>query len=318
LIGLVKSDPEFLEFARWTEALREWIAVCNSDDYWRYCKTLEAASGFEPRASEDEFSALRQFGVRLFREYLIRTARASHAQGKKEKAMKIASILRALSDFDDWDVDSELCDKLVARLEEYCEHIESDCSSKVSRVDNNTLKDISRNKEVCLELSARFDIKVRPILNDIVDLCGEESAVARRSKESCAQCLRLVAVAFTWADDLQRSKQLLEKCVELSVGTASEFRMQDELDKINEKLEQSKFFGDLKVVKSAPPLITYWGFGLNVVHNPFRRETVELLKGSYMATYALVALWVIPILPIARYRIMPAGDGRISFRQRVR
>ncbi len=62
--------------------------------------------------------------------------------------------------------------------------------------------------------------------------------------------------------------------------------------------------GDLEPIQSAPSLYTMNGFGVTLYGNTDKNPS----DGSYMATYYLV-FFFIPVLPLARYRVIPTGGG---------
>jgi hypothetical protein len=68
--------------------------------------------------------------------------------------------------------------------------------------------------------------------------------------------------------------------------------------------ENDRLFNKLQPVDSAPTLRTINGFGFAI----YGKDDFDATSGSHMATYYFAALFF-PLFPIARYRVIPTGNG---------
>ena len=97
-------------------------------------------------------------------------------------------------------------------------------------------------------------------------------------------CLRLLQAALELANDAKLKQKVRENLT------------------VVERNHRS--LGNLKPIKSAPSLFTINGIGVTLYGNSDKNPS----DGSYMATYYLV-FFFIPVLPLARYRVIPTGGG---------
>src|SRR5207249_3011404 len=132
---------------------------------------------------------------------------------------------------------------------------------------------------------------------------------AQESREEAALCLSAIATDYTWADDFIASEKLREEALRLAQDTLGAIRIEDGLAQIREAARKQRVFGALKPITSAPSLRTINGFGFTLLgKSDYDPET-----RSYATTHYFVALFVIPIFPVGRYRVIDIGERGYSF-----
>lgn len=95
--------------------------------------------------------------------------------------------------------------------------------------------------------------------------------------------------------------RLLQSALELANDSKLKQKLRENL-----RIVEGNFasLGNLEPIRSAPSLHTINGFGVTLYGNTDQNPS----DGSYMATYYLV-FFFIPILPLARYRVIATGGG---------
>lgn len=305
-------DPEFNSEDLWQEVCESWTVVAAEDDYWIYLFDLDENGQFEPAVSSSEIFDLQQNCLRRALAPLIDAGIAAAQQKDRLGVSKILAFLKKSLPTESAEVFAlTIAEPLEKEFETVCESFRHDCSDLVKREDDNTQADIRENKKICDQLRARYCSEIQPGLNQIVDVFGPDSEVSARAKESAAVCLKDVALSYTWADDLETSKAILNESSELAQGTFAHSRIEGALASIEEQAKASEIWKDLKPIKSAPPLYTNWGFGVMIYPNLFKQKYDPDLN-SYLATYYLTCFWI-PVFPLARYRIINAGESSYRF-----
>lgn len=127
-------------------------------------------------------------------------------------------------------------------------------------------------------------------------------AVHNEAKDMIARALMDCAIAYgnktsAWLPCVS----LLESALGLASDQDVRKRINDNLTIVRDNLAS---LGGLEPVQSAPSLRTVNGIGLKLYGEADRRQS----DNSYIATYYFV-IFFIPIIPIARYRVIPTNEG---------
>ncbi|WP_150112408.1 hypothetical protein [Ferrovum myxofaciens] len=213
-----------------------------------------------------------------------------------------------------------------SRLTQLLKELFSEVPDILDRVeeDAKALGDISQRREeasaidpvrsLCDEISKSADRNPSLAQHEGQRLLDEGKALLKASpikatsptyleaRDMLAATLMHCAVAY----GNQTSKW--EPCMQLlqaALGLANDAKLKQKLRENLTIVEGNyKSLGDLEPIKSAPSLYTINGFGVTLYGNTDKNPS----DGSYMATYYLVFFFV-PVLPLARYRVIPTGGG---------
>ena len=99
--------------------------------------------------------------------------------------------------------------------------------------------------------------------------------------------------------------RLVQRAVEIAATAEMKKRLEDNLTILRKN--EKRMIG-LTPISSPPSLQTVNGFGMTI----YGRTDVDPESGSYLTTYYLVLL-LIPVLPLARYRVTDAGNRHYNF-----
>ncbi len=291
----------------WTSALRAWHLVVADDDYWAYILRLEQEGAFEPAAYPSELDTLRDEAVCLAAEPLVVAGRDALARSDTATARRVVIAIGELSGTGLWATAAQhdIVAPAVERFRALCHSVHEDFSAKIVREQDCS----ERNKGVCEAELKRFRDEIEPELNKLLQLIPPDHQGAQESREEAAICLSGIATDFTWADDFITSEKLREEALRLAQDTLGAIRIEDGLEQIRAAARKQRVFGSLKPISSAPSLQTINGFGVTILgKSDYDPET-----RSYATTRYFVALFVIPIFPIDRYRVIDMGDKGYSF-----
>jgi hypothetical protein len=160
------------------------------------------------------------------------------------------------------------------------------------------------NRSWCVAAIAHHRAWVAPALADVRELVEFDHAVAKRACQLAGENLEALAADCTWAEDFAQAQGLLLEALELARGTESAARIQQKLQRIDSNARNQRVLGGLKPVEQAPSLFTFNGIGFRL----YGATDDDSQTRSYVSTLYFVVLYV-PIFPIARYRVIPAGRG---------
>jgi len=295
----------------WVRVLRAWHQVVSDDDYWAHAIELEQRGAFEPVAFPSEIDALRDEAVGLAAEPLVVAGRDAVAHDDMFTVRRILVALEELADTGPWAAIAlhDIASPALERFRVLCRAIRDDYGSKIVREQDAG----EHNKNTCDAELRRFRVEIEPELEKVIQLLTPDHQVVRESREEAALCLTGIATDYTWADDFVTSEKLHEEALRLAHNTLGTIRIEHGLEQIRAAARKQRVFG--APVSSAPSLFTVNGFGLTLYgSSDYDKETQ-----SFATTHYLVALFV-PILPIARYRVIQEGKqyrflGKLPFRK---
>jgi hypothetical protein len=327
LFDAIHADLDDAGVQFWVGVLRAWHRLISHDEYWSLSLDIEERGAFEPAALPSELQALRDNGVSLAAEPLLSAARDAILRDERIIVRQVFTVLETLADTGRWAAEAqwEIISPVLERFQELCNGVRQECGSKVIRdqngdescwvdgpgadgLQNVQLSRSERNKSLCQGAVKRFRNEIEPALNRILELVPPDHAAARQSREQAALCLSGIATDYTWADDFITSEKLRNEALALAADTVGAIRIEEGLDEIRKSARKQRIFGALEPISSAPMLGTINGFGCTIYGN----SNHDPESGSYEVTHYFVALFV-PILPIARYRVIWAGGNKYQF-----
>lgn len=314
VLNVVVLDPELGDTAAWMDALRNWASICESTEYWSYFKGLEEAGAFEPAANESEYNQLRKRAVLEFLEIVTRTAKAAALVKNVGVAQRAVLILRTLDlDIQDWDFEFEICSYLEESIVSSCEEIVKTLNSKLHVEAVRADLDFVSNVEICAQMRSSLEENVLPRLDLLVKILGLDSSFTKSARETVAECIDDLASGYALVENYEIAIELLTKAVGFAKGTLLLSKMTERLDTMENNAEGAKVFKDVKFVKGQPLTGNIFGIGLYPFVNPFRPVERDTVIGSYFATYMLFIFWVVPLMPLGRYRMIMAPSGQQVF-----
>ena len=295
----------------WVRALRAWHQVVSDDDYWVHVVELEQRGAFEPAAFPSEIDALRYEAVDLAAEPLVVAGRDALARDDTSTVRRILAALEELAATGPWAAiaQHDIASPALERFRVPCRAVHEEYGSKIVREQGAG----EGNKSTCDAELKRFRADIEQELQKVIQLLPPDHQAVQESREEAALCLTGIATDYTWADDFVTSEKLHEEALRLAQNTLGTIRIEHGLEQIREAARKQRVFG--APVSSAPSLFTLNGFGMTLYgSSDYDKET-----HSFATTYYLVALFV-PILPIARYRVIQEGKqyrflGKLPFRK---
>ncbi len=327
LLNAINADLDDAGVQLWIGALRAWHQVVSDDDYWALSLAIEQRGAFEPAALPSEMETLRDSGVSSAAEALLSTARDAVLRDDRTIVRQVFRVLEQVPETGRWAADAEweIISPVLERFQELCSGVREECGSKIIRDQNgsescwidgpggNGLQQVQlsrseRNKSLCEAAIKRFRNEIEPALNRILELVPADHAAASQSREDAALCLTGIATDYTWADDFITSEKLRNEALALAGRTVAGIRIGEGLHGLRESARKQRVFGALKPISSAPMLGTINGFGCTIYGN----SNHDPASGSYEVTYYFVALFI-PVLHIARYRVIWAGGNKYQF-----
>jgi hypothetical protein len=152
------------------------------------------------------------------------------------------------------------------------------------------------------------DREAEKVMNTAPDLIAGLSAskggaeILTQGKDEIALALMHCAVVYgNETANWKRCIPFLEEAVQYASSHEIQSRIRNSLTTVR---ENARLYGGVTPISSAPSLYTINGIGTTMYgstdHDP--------ASGSYLSTYYFV-FFAIPIFPITRYRVIPAGNG---------
>jgi hypothetical protein len=223
-------DPELKEGngARWTSALKEWKKVVEQDDWWSELIDIEMNGGFEPMATVEEMQALRANALRKVADVLAAIARDAVSKSQMalgERAMRAIQAAQLPEDVIH-QAQADVVGPMVADFEKACQKMSGDLSDQIKREDGKG----SYNLPIVQKAHVSFENDLQPRLTMLVTLAsGAGSEVGLQAREAAALCLRSLAINYTWAEEFEKSRQLLERAKGLAIGSPVAARIETDL-----------------------------------------------------------------------------------------
>lgn len=246
------------------------------------------ARGLDHDGSKSLAYKVRSLVVNLFNEHdhLGQSSRLTRLL--KELFSEVPDVLdrveedaKALGDISKWREEASSIDPIRSLCDEISKN--ADRNPSLAQHEGQRLLDEGKAllKETPIKATSPTYLEARDLLAATLMHC----AVAYGNQTSKWEpCIRLLQAALELANDA-KLKQKLRKNLTIVEGN-------------------HRSLGDLEPIKSAPSLYTINGFGVTLYGSADKNPS----DGSYMATYYLVFFFV-PVLPLARYRVIPTGGG---------
>jgi hypothetical protein len=265
------------------EVIQNWDSVAQPIQI--SCKSR----GVRHKKSYEIFGNARSLAITLFNDH-------NHL----ELAKKITKTLQVA--FEELDVAVEKASEDITALNEIEESRKFDLIiEEFNSLSKSVFEKIDENPSVAKSVSEKFVIKTEKIIA-VLFREGAGTEVVDRVKDDASFVLVQCAIAFgnhtsKWID----CKVILEKAKKYAVSKKG-------IADANKNLEIAKNNSDLyhgvEPVDSAPTLRSINGIGFtlygNTDHDP--------KSGSYVSTYYFI-VFGIPLLPIARYKVVPFDRG---------
>ncbi|UPT73194.1 MAG: hypothetical protein M0D55_15050 [Elusimicrobiota bacterium] len=219
------------------------------------------------------------------------------------------------------------------KFEALCMAVRVKCRDSIRREDDG----VSANRKACEAALGRFDTEIKPSLEQLLKTVGADSPEGRRARDTAAMCLHSIGIDLTWANEFKIAEATLGEGLALvPPKSATARKIADSLEKFprskskkespkapsgrssaaNDKpAARKREWERIDPIKSAPELRTINGIGFTLYGNT-DPEPIDPKSGytgnSYLTTYYFVVL-AIPVIPIARYRVIYTGDKRYLF-----
>jgi hypothetical protein len=304
LFGLTAVDDEAFDPSDWKAALESWHRCLQGDDYWASSLALELNGSFEPAARSSEVDELRRNATKFAAEPFVSLARSASARGDRRALSGALNALGELEETGDWAAasQSELGSPIAEEFAARCRTIQGELSEKIVRENAAAAK----NKTSCDAALKQFQNSIDPQLSDLATLFYNSPQLSAVCKESAAQCLSTIGMAYTWADQFVTSEQLYKRALGLAGDTISALSIEQALENVKANAHYQRVRG--KPINSAPSLSTINGIGFRL----YGQSDIDRETGSYAANHYFTVLYI-PIFPVGRYRVISAGGNSYNF-----
>jgi hypothetical protein len=297
----------------WVEALHHWHRLVSSQDYRHLCWAVEEQSAFEPMALPSEVAAAVDDAVRVASEPLASAARDAYLRREDALVLAILVALTELEDTGPWaaNVQAEILAGPLRELRDACEQGRKEHGSRIVRSQGAE----DGNRPICEAAIAHYRSSAEPALTRILHITPATHDVHRQARELAGLTLHAVGADCTWAEEFDTAEKLTEEALGLVRGTPTEPRVEQGLLQVRESLRiqrkvarQQLVFGQLRPISGAPPLGTLNGVGFKL----YGRADYDPDSRSYVSTLYFVFIFI-PIVPLARYRVIDAGEDAYRF-----
>ena len=161
-LRLYESDRVASDLLAWVEAFHAWHAILTSPEYWELSEALEKAGSFKPRASEEEFEAVRQSAMLRAAEPLLSAVEQALSDDDDDTLKAILRVVDSLTDTGDWVhvVRATILEPLTASVKRACSENLQMFLRKISRNDES----VEANIQPCNDLLQHYRQVVQPSL----------------------------------------------------------------------------------------------------------------------------------------------------------
>jgi hypothetical protein len=304
LAQLTATDAGQFEPNEWATALLNWHLLLYRDDYWELATALEISGTFEPPAYASEVEKLRLSAVAIAAEPFLELARQAAHRDDLIMLGKSLSALEQLSDTGDWAsaAQEELAQPILEIFGALCGSVQAEVDGKIIRESDAA----ANNKTICDRAYKRFQAEVNPRLDALLGALKDAPAVRDACRENAAQCLGVVAMGYTWADQFIWAEEVYGKALDLALGTLAAPALQQSLENVKSSANHQRTRG--APINSAPSLSTINGFGFRL----YGQSDIDRETGSYSANHYFTALFI-PVFPVGRYRVVSNGSNGYRF-----
>ncbi len=185
---------------------------------------------------------------------------------------------------------------------------------KFKDFENKTEEQVKSATLACDEAYQSLKNNLLPQIERLAQLAGLESDMVKRTHEVVASCLRNISIKYhNYAQTYQVAERILEEAISLIPESHLAERWKEEdLPILKKHAHQEKILKDLKPIKGAPSLYTINGIGTTL----YGKADYDPETDSYLTTLYFV-IFFIPILPLARYRVIQEGENTYKFLGKV-
>lgn len=171
---------------------------------------------------------------------------------------------------------------------------------------------VQHNKGKCAAAQACFDSDVRPPLARIERQLEPDHPALIRCRQGAADCLAQLASALTWAEDFVAAEQRYAEALRLVQHRSDREAILHALKGVETNARRQRLFDALRPLSSAPSLriVNFVGFAL------YGEDEPDMPSRSYVTTHYFVIL-LLPIIPLARYRVIRQGESGYRFLGRL-
>lgn len=303
---ILLEDPDCNNDEAWKSVFKNWWGILGKDTFWKYFKALESATDYEPKATDSDFEAFSTIIYDLVLEPSLDLIGSAIKNKNHEVAKRHLETIKA----------SGLPEKYVQALEARLfddmkveiEQIAAEITSKIVEASDKEIKREQKAK-ICEAAYDQYKLQLKPLAEKLANLSDRSSPVILECLEISATCLRTISISYhNDLNDFEISKRLLEEAAQLTHGTFLSERIAEELTVIDQHAEEEKTWKNLKPIKAAPTLTTWNGIGSHL----YGKTDYDVSTNSFLTTLYFCIVFI-PLFPLARYRVIDAGNGSYRF-----
>ena len=326
------DSPDCANPKYWKQAMALWRAVLANETYWTMLCEIDDKLGYEPVCLSSDVFALKEKFMDLVSEPLLLLSKDALNSGDQQLFACAAALLKPPASASTGEggaaapgasgaaqgarsyASVEIADEFHRKMTSIADEIAKTITERIDKNEKTYKKNKQKNIDTCGQCESIFKYEVEPILQNASSILPEDDPLLLQLKELAAGILISIANGYTWADDYGNAARVSEQAAPLAANTATEPKLTELLDNFRKNIEMQKMFGEQKKVNSAPTLFTMNTIGFAIY--PAMGEQPEPYLGSKRAIYYFV-IFMLPILPLASYRIIFNKNGTYSFISRI-
>lgn len=227
----------------WVEPLRVWRQSVENDDYWKLSSVIEELGSFEPQVNRDEIRTLRGNAMMMASEPLLMLAREAVAHDDRKQLEAALKVLRDLSDSGDWTTSArrEILAPLTGSVSDGCRLNREQFSGLIV----HKTEAVDANRPICDDALRHLRTSVEPSLKKLRSVVAKGEEEDRLAQEEVAQCLRDIAIDFTWADRFIESEALLKEALAAAEGTLLAVQIERDLAENKNSADRQRLYDGL-------------------------------------------------------------------------
>ncbi len=204
---LTQSDPDFAAKRAWIKLMKELSSLLQNHAFWQYQKELELNSGFEPRASDDDFDELKQQSFDIFWRTLLTAGGAALKQHEHKKSVRIIEIVNS----------SELPPGIAEVFEA---ELARDFLKSFASLAEKIRKESAESDKAKIEsLRDLCNTKLVKELEQVLLYFGKNSTTARQAQHTVADLMDDIGFRFYSLGEFIEAEKISLKAVELATAS---------------------------------------------------------------------------------------------------
>ena len=226
-----------------------------------------------------------------------------HDYGRQSRDWKgILPLLEAIAS-------TATSDSLVSQIRESLKVVKENAEFKEVEPLFSRTQAIMESKDSLAAKAALLQYDIAPNVREVEARLSDDSETFESLSNMLAGALRAISVDLhNEEDNYDLAHQTILLAREFAIDPELRKKIEADLVTVREHAEHEEILKDLKPIKKAPELSTINGIGQTL----YGQSNYESKLHSYLTTLYFVILGI-PILPLARYRVIDTGENSYRF-----